>query len=184
MSKAPAYSDRSEAQGATHPTGAAVGTGAPADDGGSQVAQTSGRLALARALFAVREAIGALGPHEYADGVRALEDLLDSLAPPAPDPAAPPMPRRPLPLREARFRRGNPGAFVLTFGKHRGRTLAHAADLEPGYVAWLAGLDHGEPAKAARCFLRSRSADPGTRPPAPAAWGAPAARLDQPPWED
>jgi curved DNA-binding protein CbpA len=28
-------------------------------------------------------------------------------------------------------------AFVLTFGKHRGRSLRQVADLEPGYVAWM-----------------------------------------------
>jgi curved DNA-binding protein CbpA len=29
-------------------------------------------------------------------------------------------------------------AFVLTFGKHRGRSLRQVADLEPGYIAWMA----------------------------------------------
>jgi len=36
-------------------------------------------------------------------------------------------------------------AFMLTFGKFRGRTLGNVAAVEPGYVAWLARSVHNRP---------------------------------------
>ena len=27
--------------------------------------------------------------------------------------------------------------YIITFGKHRGKTLAHIADNFPGYIVWL-----------------------------------------------
>lgn len=48
----------------------------------------------------------------------------------------------------------DPGAYVLTFGKHKGANLAAVDVLDHGYVTWMAGQDGDKPAIiAAQAFL-------------------------------
>lgn len=53
----------------------------------------------------------------------------------------------------APWTRKRAAAFVMPFGKHKGRTLGDLAESEPDYLRWVAGEVRGTPARAARILL-------------------------------
>jgi hypothetical protein len=69
------YSDRSGAKGATHPTVATVGTGAPADDGKTPGGKSGGRVKVARVLDVLEDCHRALELEDPTEARRVLEEF-------------------------------------------------------------------------------------------------------------